>query len=38
MSDYTKIAEKVREFFQNECINLTTIQPEFTGAKFCVAL
>ena len=30
LSDYMKIAEKVKEFFHNEGIHSTTIQPEFT--------
>nr|CAG4638582.1 EOG090X09D3 [Cyclestheria hislopi] len=29
LSDYMKIAEKVKEFFHNEGIHSTTIQPEF---------
>lgn len=29
MSEYMKIAEKVKEFFHNEGIHSTTIQPEF---------
>ncbi|XP_046646955.1 zinc/cadmium resistance protein-like isoform X4 [Daphnia pulicaria] len=30
LSDYMKIAERVKEFFHNEGIHSTTIQPEFT--------
>lgn len=30
LSEYMKIAEKVKEFFHNEGIHSTTIQPEFT--------
>jgi len=30
LSDYMKIAEQVKEFFHNEGIHSTTIQPEFT--------
>merc|ERR1712136_214035 len=30
LSDYMKIAEEVKEFFHNEGIHSTTIQPEFT--------
>lgn len=29
LSEYMKIAEKVKEFFHNEGIHSTTIQPEF---------
>ena len=29
LSDYMNIAEKVKEFFHNEGIHSTTIQPEF---------
>ena len=29
LADYMKIAEKVKEFFHNEGIHSTTIQPEF---------
>ena len=29
MTDYMQIAEKVKEFFHNEGIHSTTIQPEF---------
>lgn len=32
LSEYMKIAEKVKEFFHNEGIHSTTIQPEFVGA------
>ncbi|XP_035215561.1 zinc transporter 1-like [Stegodyphus dumicola] len=31
LSDYMAIAEKVKEFFHNEGIHSTTIQPEFVG-------
>jgi zinc transporter 1 len=34
LSDYMKIAERVKEFFHNEGIHSTTIQPEFTEV-FC---
>ena len=30
LADYMNIAEKVKEFFHNEGIHSTTIQPEFT--------
>lgn len=29
LSEYMKLAEKVKEFFHNEGIHSTTIQPEF---------
>lgn len=32
LADYMRIAEKVKEFFHNEGIHSTTIQPEFVGA------
>jgi zinc transporter 1 len=36
LSDYMKIAERVKEFFHNEGIHSTTIQPEFTEVKFLI--
>ena len=34
LSDYMKIAEEVKEFFHNEGIHSTTIQPEFTEVSY----
>lgn len=31
-----KLAEKVKEFFHNEGIHSTTIQPEFVEVEVCV--
>ena len=31
MAEYTSIANKVKDFFHNEGIHSTTIQPEFVG-------
>ncbi len=30
LADYMKVAERIKEFFHNEGIHSTTIQPEFT--------
>ncbi|XP_055846107.1 uncharacterized protein LOC129912041 isoform X2 [Episyrphus balteatus] len=35
LSEYMKIAEKVKEFFHNEGIHSTTIQPEFVEIEGC---
>jgi len=35
LSEYMKIAEKVKEFFHNEGIHSTTIQPEFIDYNDC---
>lgn len=35
LSEYMKIAEKVKEFFHNEGIHSTTIQPEFVEVEGC---
>lgn len=35
LSEYMKIAEKVKEFFHNEGIHSTTIQPEFIEMEGC---
>ncbi|KAH8300529.1 hypothetical protein KR018_011836 [Drosophila ironensis] len=35
LSEYMKIAEKVKEFFHNEGIHSTTIQPEFSEIEGC---
>ncbi|XP_068908335.1 uncharacterized protein ZnT63C isoform X1 [Tenebrio molitor] len=35
LSEYMKIAEKVKEFFHNEGIHSTTIQPEFIDFRAC---
>lgn len=34
LSEYMKIAEQVKEFFHNEGIHSTTIQPEFIEVSF----
>lgn len=35
LSEYMKLAEKVKEFFHNEGIHSTTIQPEFVEVEVC---
>jgi zinc transporter 1 len=36
LADYMKIAEKVKEFFHNEGIHSTTIQPEFVEQQYVI--
>jgi len=35
LPEYMKLAEKVKEFFHNEGIHSTTIQPEFVEVEVC---
>lgn len=35
LSEYMKIAERVKELFHNEGIHSTTIQPEFSELQVC---
>lgn len=37
LADYMVIAEKVKEFFHNEGIHSTTIQPEFAINDVCIS-